>query len=254
MSVSYESKDGIGFITLNRPEKLNALNDDMARGVQQAVYDFDDDDTAAVGVLSGAGRAFCSGADVLEKQLRPRAELVRFGGPTARGAHIQNALLNVTNWKPMIAAVHGYVLGSGLRLAMECELIVAAESTRFQITETSRGLDAGAYWMLLAMRTTWAFASDVSLTGRFWSASEALAGQLVNRVVPDADYLDEAVAIARQIAAHPAKSIRSVVRNRRAELAIREQQVKWARDPTVHLSEEFHASALAFAQRRDGRE
>lgn len=231
MKVTYESKDGIGFITLDRPDKLNALNDDMARGLQQAVYDFDDDESAPVAVLSGAGRAFCAGADVVEKQLRPREELVRFGGPSACGAHIQTALLNVTNWKPVVAAVHGYVLGSGLRLAMHCELIVAAESTRFQITETSRGLDAGTYWMLIADRSPWAFASYVALTGRFWSAQEALDAHLVSRVVPDGEQLRHAVALAQAIAANPPRSIRAVVRNRRAELAIREQQTKWRAIP-----------------------
>jgi enoyl-CoA hydratase/carnithine racemase len=250
VGVTYESREGIGFIMLDRPEKLNALNDEMARAVQDAVYQFDDDDDANVAVLYGAGRAFCAGADVIEKQLRPREELVRFGGPTARGAHIQTALLNVTNWKPIIAAVHGYVLGSGLRLAMHCDLIVAAESTRFQITETKRGLDGGGYWMLLAQRCPWSFASDVTLTSRFWTAAESLQAQLINEVVPDTDYLSWATEMAAEIAKLPPRSVRGIVRNRRAELAVREQQVKWARDPSIHLTPEFHASARQFADSR----
>lgn len=249
MEVTYSSQDGIGYITLNRPEKLNALNDEMARRFQAAVDEFDDDPSAYVAVLSGAGRAFCSGADVVEKQLRPEAEMVRYGGPSARGAHVQNVLLSVTNWKPVVGAVHGYVLGSGLRLALHCDILVAAEDTKFQVTETSRGLDAGTYWMLLAGRGAVGFASDVVLTGRFWTAQEAFAAQVVNRVVPNDEYFRQAVAIAHEVASMPPRSIRATVRNRRAELAVREQQAKWVRDSSLYLTPEFKASAAAFAQR-----
>src|SRR5215471_18187551 len=77
--VQYEQRDGIGYVTLDRPEVLNALNDDVIKQLREALFMLDDDDDAQVGILSGSGRAFCSGADIKQRQMRPVEELARLG-------------------------------------------------------------------------------------------------------------------------------------------------------------------------------
>src|SRR5689334_21098104 len=130
--VEYECSEHIATITLNRPDKLNAVNDDMVRQIAAALNRFDIDNEARVAILHGRGRAFSSGADVRQRQLRSREEFERYGGAQAPDASSHDLLLRAVNWKPVIAAVHGYVLGLALGLTLECDLIVAEEGTRFQ--------------------------------------------------------------------------------------------------------------------------
>src|SRR5262249_60701559 len=139
-------------------------------------------DAAHIALITGAGRAFSSGADVHQRQLRKREELERYGGPQAPGANAADLLAHSVNWKPIIAAVHGYVLGLALGLMLECDLIVAEEGTRFQVTETPRGLSGAKYWALLNFRGGGAFATDVALTGRFFTAEEARTANVIERI------------------------------------------------------------------------
>src|SRR5262249_20004792 len=125
-TVRYEPKGPICHIVLNRPEKLNAANDQLVEEVNDALFEFDADPTLQVAILSGAGRAFCSGADVRQRQLRTREELKRLGGPAGRRSR-ENGLGDTVNWKPVIAAVHGWALGLGYSLSQSCDLVVAAE-------------------------------------------------------------------------------------------------------------------------------
>ena len=114
--VEYECGDHIATITLNRPDKLNAVNDDMVRQIAAALQRFDTDDEARIAILCGRGRAFSSGADVRQRQLRSREEFERYGGAQAPDASSHDLLLRTVNWKPVMAAVHGYVLGLALGL------------------------------------------------------------------------------------------------------------------------------------------
>ena len=145
-TVLYEKKGPICHITLNRPEKLNAASDRLVEDVNDALFEFDADPDLHVAILSGAGRAFCSGADVQQRQLRSPEEMRRLGGPAGRRSR-ENGLGETVNWKPVIAAVHGYALGLGYSLAQSCDLLVAAEGTRFQIREVQRGLGGGPHWV-----------------------------------------------------------------------------------------------------------
>src|SRR5262249_1806909 len=133
-TVRYEPKGPICHIVLNRPEKLNAANDQLVEEVNDALFEFDADPTLQVAILSGAARAFCSGADVRQRQLRTREELKRLGGPAGRRSR-ENGLGDTVNWKPVIAAVHGWALGLGYSLSQSCDLVVAAEGAKFQIRE-----------------------------------------------------------------------------------------------------------------------
>jgi enoyl-CoA hydratase/carnithine racemase len=113
--VDYERNGSIVTIAMNRPEKLNAVSDEVVRQLMTAFRQFDADPEAHVAIFCGRGRAFCSGADVLQRQLRSREEFERLGGPQGHGANSGDLLMQSVNWKPVIAAVHGYVLGLGLR-------------------------------------------------------------------------------------------------------------------------------------------
>src|SRR5262245_31023900 len=145
-TVLYEKKRGICHIILNRPHKLNAASDQLVEEVNDALFEFDADPDLQVAIISGAGRAFCSGADVRQRQLRSTEELRRLGGPAGRRSR-ETGLADTVNWKPVIAAVHGYALGLGYALAQSCDLVVAAEGTQFQIREVQRGLGGAQHWV-----------------------------------------------------------------------------------------------------------
>src|SRR2546422_993154 len=137
-TVRYETKGAICHIVLNRPEKLNAATDQLVEEVNDALFEFDAEPELRVAILSGAGRAFCSGDDVQQGQLRTREELRRLGGPAGRRSR-ENGLADAVNWKPVIAAVHGWALGLGYSLAQSCGLVVAAARTKVPIREGPRG-------------------------------------------------------------------------------------------------------------------
>jgi enoyl-CoA hydratase/carnithine racemase len=151
-TVLYERENGIATITLNRPNKLNAFDDDQVRRLGEVLRRFDTDADAQVAIICGRGRAFSTGADVQQRQLRTREEFERLGGPQAHDANAADLLTRSVNWKPVIAAAHGYVMGLALGLLLECDLIVAEEGTRFQVTETGRGLGGARLWGLLQFR------------------------------------------------------------------------------------------------------
>jgi enoyl-CoA hydratase/carnithine racemase len=182
MLVEYTCEDHVVTLTLNRPEKLNAFSDELVVALNDGLRRFDADPEAFVAIITGRGRAFSSGADVQQRQLRSREEFQRLGGPQGFGANSGDLLTKSVNWKPVIAAPHGYVLGLAVGIVLESDLIVAEAGTKFQITETPRGLGGAKYWALMQFRGASAFGTEVALTGRFFTAEEALAAGLINRV------------------------------------------------------------------------
>src|SRR5260370_32240820 len=187
--VNYERDGQVVTVTLNRPEKLNAFSEELVGALGDELYRFDIDNEAQIAILCGNGRAFSSGADVQQRQLRSREEFLKLGGPQGRGTHSADLLTKSVNWKPVIAGVHGYVMGLSVGIVLECDLIVAEEGTRFQVTETSRGLGAGKYWPLIHYRGGGAFTIEAALTGRFFTAEEAFEPNLINRLPPTPKYL-----------------------------------------------------------------
>lgn len=154
------------------------------------------------------------------------------------------------NWKPVIAAVHKYVLGVGYGMVMDCDLIVAAEETQFQMPEVQRGLGY-PHWVASWFWGGARFATEFALTGRFFSAQEAYRLGMINRVVPLDQLMTEAERLAEQILANPLLSVRCNVRvsrwyvhRMRQEAAMYEQALK------LHLTEDFRESALAFVEKR----
>jgi enoyl-CoA hydratase/carnithine racemase len=249
-TVRYEPKGAICHIVLNRPEKLNAASDQLVEEVNDALFEFDADPDLHVAIVSGAGRAFCSGADVRQRQLRSPEEMRRLGGPAGRRSR-ENGLGDTVNWKPAIAAVHGYALGLGYSLAMSCDLVVAAEGTKFQIREVQRGLASGQHWVATWFWTGSRFANEVALTGRMFTADEALAHGMVNRVVPQADLLSTAGALAAEIAANPPLAVRANVRVMRWFVNEMQRQSRfYSQGRALHLTEDFRESATAFVEKR----
>lgn len=249
--IEYACADSIALITLNRAEKLNAFTDDMVRELGAVLHRFDMDEEAQVAILSGRGRAFSSGADVRQRQLRSRDDLAQAGGPVAPDAQSSDLLLRCINWKPVIAAVHGYALGMGLGLALECDLVVAETGTKFQITETSRGLGASKFGALLSFRGHWGFATEMALTGRFFTAEEAHAAAVIDRVAPSGAYLDMARELATAIARNPPLGVRANVRTRRWRMEEAQRDAgRQASLSKLYLTEDFAEAVRAFSEKR----
>ena len=179
-SLIVEKKNGICTITLNRPEKLNALTNDMKIGIMQGLKEADRDDEVRVLVITGAGRGFCSGADTStlgEPTIAQRLESMQMTG------QIILAIVNAA--KPVIAAVNGAAVGFGLGLALACDVIIASEEAKFGAVWVRRGLhpDSGASYFL-PRRIGLGKACELLLSGRVIDASEADKIGLVNRIVP----------------------------------------------------------------------
>jgi len=199
MSELLVERDGaIAVVTINRPERRNALTHALVAQLTEAIRAMGDDSRVRAIVLSGAGdRAFSAGADL------------HAGGAAGIGADVvlrryYNPLIltMVELTTPIVAAVNGVAAGAAVSLALACDLRVAASSARFQLSFVGVGLvpDAGATW-LLPRAIGKARSSEMALLGRPVEADEALAWGLVNRVVPDADLLPTARAVACQLAA-----------------------------------------------------
>lgn len=249
--VRYSCADHIATIELNRPDKLNAFDDEMVRRLGDALRRFDTDAEAFVAILCGHGRAFSSGADVRQRQLRSREEFERLGGPQAPDANAADLLTRSVNWKPVIAAVHGYVMGLALGLLLECDLVVAEAGTKLQVTETSRGLGGSRHWGLLQLRGGGAFGTEVALTGRFFTAEEAFAAGLINRVAAPGKYLEVAHELAREVAQVPPLSVRATVRTRRWYIDRMSREIIMQTQPLkLYLTEDFHEAARAFTEKR----
>jgi enoyl-CoA hydratase/carnithine racemase len=176
--IDYEVSGGIAHIRLNRPEKLSAFTNRGLAEYVAALDRLDRDDDAQIGVVTGAGRAFSSGSDINQRLLAIADE-----GVDSRSLPSETqAVLRCENWKPLVAAVHGYAIGHALGTAMLCEFVVAAEDTRFQVTETTLGVPTASFWAHIACAAGASFANDVVLTGRFFTAEEAFRAGLITRV------------------------------------------------------------------------
>jgi enoyl-CoA hydratase/carnithine racemase len=196
-TIIYEKHDGKGYITLNRPKVLNVYNVRMRDELYQALQALRDDPDVRVGILKGAGdRAFCAGADLTEFLTAPSpviAREVRFE------RDVWGVFLSIG--KPLIAALHGYVLGSGIEMALCCDIRIASEDVQFGVPEMGLGIIPAAGGSQTLPRVIGrGRALDMLLSGRRVGAAEALRMKLVNRVVTSADLLPEADGLADRLA------------------------------------------------------
>jgi enoyl-CoA hydratase/carnithine racemase len=204
-TIDYATRDGIAFVTLNRPAVLNAINMQMRDELWAALDAFELDPEVGVAVFRGAGeRAFSAGADITEFGSAPSYVL-------ARAARLERDLwgrLSLAE-KPLIAAVHGYALGAGCELALLCDLRIAADDTRLGLPEASLGYIPTAGGSQSLPRTAGrGLALDMILTGEPIDAARALASGLVNRVVPVAALDEAGEALASRLLAQPASALR----------------------------------------------
>lgn len=210
--VLYEKRGRIAYITLNRPEALNALNTPLRKLLIESLLDFAEDNDAWVAIVTGAGeRAFSAGADLKEMSARRQAEGDQewhdpFWGPEAISL---NRGLKV--WKPVIAAINGYCLAGGLELALACDIRVAAEHAEFALTEVLRGIiPGGGGTQRLPRVIPVNIALEMMLTGERISAQEAYRLGLVNHVVAADQVLPKAEEIARKICDNAPLSVRAI--------------------------------------------
>lgn len=195
-TIIYEKRENIAYITLNRPRALNAYNVKMRDELYEVLGAIRDDPEVLVTILKGAGeKAFCAGADLTEFLSAPPpvfAREIRFE------RDIWGRFLNIS--KPFIAALHGYVLGSGIEMSLCCDIRLASDDALFGLPEVGLGIIPAAGGSQTLSRTVGgAMALDVLLTGRWLNAEEARRIKLVNRVKPRQELYPEAERLASQI-------------------------------------------------------
>ena len=224
-TILVETRKRVGLVKLNRPKMLNALDSTLMSELMEALATLDADPAIGCMVVTGDERAFAAGADIKEMSQASAVHMITRD-------HISHFDRIRQIKKPVIAAVSGWCLGGGNELAMSCDMIVASETARFGQPEINLGvIPGGGGTQRLAKAVGKALAMEMVLNNRNLTAEEALRYGLVNRVVPVERYLDEALALAEEIAA-------------RAPLAVR-----FAKEAVNHSFESFLADGLADERR-----
>jgi enoyl-CoA hydratase len=236
---------GVLLITLNRPEARNAVNAAVARGVAEALDRLDADDELQVGILTGAGKGFCSGMDLkaFVAGERPHVEGRGFAGLVQRGPR-----------KPLIAAIEGFAVAGGFEIALGCDLIVAARGARLGIPEAKRGLiAAGGALIRLPKRIPYHLAMELALTGDPIDAERAHAVGLVNRLAQPGEALDVGRELAAVVAANGPLAIAASKQILSAAVDWTEREA-WRGQgqlaEQVFNSEDAREGATAFAEKR----
>lgn len=195
-AVLYSREGNTGIITLNRPERLNAINPDLLNGLIKYLHAAREDEQVVSVILTGAGRAFCAGEDLKESSAGKSFETWIKEGELHQ--EVQRVILKLD--KPLIAAIKGYAVGGGCEFAMGCDIRIAAEDAKFGFPETGVGFTVTqAGTKLLSQLVGLGKAKELIFTGDFINADEALRIGLVNKVVPGERLLDDALALGRKI-------------------------------------------------------
>jgi len=250
-TVEITLKDHVATVTLNRPEAMNSVDPEM-RALLHSCWDrLRDDDEIRVVIVTGAGtRAFCTGSD-LKKTLPSQnsAAQQQFGNPA--GASL---IANLRTDKPMIAAINGFAMGGGMELALACDIRICSENAEFALPEVKVGSMPGAGGTVRLPRFIGrSDAMLMLLTGNRSNAAEALRIGLVSKVLPQAQLLAEAEAIAQTIAANAPLSVRAVKRmvlkgeDMPLEQAIETEHIAFG---LLYSSEDRIEGRLAFAEKR----
>ncbi|MDE2639656.1 MAG: enoyl-CoA hydratase-related protein [Chloroflexota bacterium] len=216
-AVLYDVQDHIATLTLNRPEKLNAFDDDLLGQWVERLQEAHLDDGVRVIVVTGAGRGFCSGANVA-REGRGSGVLGDPNAPASNRNSLRNSVQPVPRIlqnieKPYIAAVNGAAVGAGMDMASMADIRIASDRAKFGMAYVRMGLvpgDGGAYWLprIVGMAT----ALELMWTGRLFLADEALAMGYVSKVVPHDDLIAETMEFAGRIAKMPAVSVQLIKR------------------------------------------
>jgi enoyl-CoA hydratase/carnithine racemase len=239
--VGVDVADRVAVITLNRPDRLNAFTGAMGDRLGRAYAACDADDAVRAVVVTGAGRAFCAGADM-------EAGGDTFAVPTRD--EFTASPVHPPAWevrKPVLAAINGHAIGIGLTLAMQCDVRIVAEDAKLAFVHVRRGVlpDAHAHWTV-PRAVGFARAADLLLTGRTFTGREAAELGLANRALPAAEVLTAALDVARDIAVHTAPM--SVALSKR---------LLWAspvldREEIGYLETEYHRLVMGTPDAREG--
>ena len=209
--VIYEKRDRIAHVTLNRPEAMNAIDPEMHEALWRTWEDFRDDDALDVAILTGAGDAFCAGAD-LKKYIPP---IIQEANPVWVRENVRTGIGGLTRglhriYKPVIAAVNGWALAGGLETALACDIRIASERAMFGSFEARRGYHHGDGGIVRLVNTCGSgIALEMLLTAEPIDAQRALQCNLVSRVVPHERLMEEAELTARQILRNSQAAVRS---------------------------------------------
>jgi enoyl-CoA hydratase/carnithine racemase len=241
--VTFEVAGGVAVVTLSRPERRNAFTGAMGASLGRAYRRCDEDDRIRAVVVTGAGDAFCAGAD-----LTPAGETFAGPGPGSEG--FTSSPVRPTAWevrKPVLAAMNGHAIGIGMTLAMQCDLRIMATGAKYGFVHVRRGVipDAHAHWTV-PRAVGFSNAADLLLTGRHFSAEEAVAMGLATRAVAPDQVLGTALGIARDIAEHTAPLSVAITK-----------RLLWASpglsaDEADRLETSMHRHVLGTADAREG--
>jgi len=235
-SLKVDTIGAVRLLTLNRPDKLNAMDTALIDALIAALRSADADAAVGAIVLAGAGRAFSAGADIAEFKDLPPEQRHRVEHRGALTASLQLLLPGLS--RPVIAATQGHVLGGGCALALACDMVVAAESSRFGYPEVKRGILASSVTPNLARQVGTKAAFELLVTGRSIDPARALELGLINRIVPDGQQVEAALELAVGLAALPARALQATKR-----LFYRTLDADFAR--AMQLAHEAHAEMRA---------
>tara|TARA_B100002003_G_scaffold237078_1_gene253740 strand:+ start:77 stop:841 length:765 start_codon:yes stop_codon:yes gene_type:complete len=240
-AVLTERRGRVMVITLNRPEAMNAINGALSEGLRSAVQELDSDSGLTAGVVTGAGKGFCSGMDLKAfsrgEDIGPMLEFVRNGAA-----------------KPLVGAIEGFALAGGLELALSCDLLVAARGAKLGIPEVGVGLfAAGAGLFRLPGRVGYGTAMEMAITGDPITAEQAADYGLVSRLTEPGGALGEALALAERIARNAPLAVAASKQVVRATQGATEEELWKIQRPhmaTVWKSNDAKEGPRAFAEKR----
>jgi len=243
--VLVEQIDGVQVITINRPEARNSINTVTAEAIGAAMDELDNRADLTAGVITGAGGTFCAGMDLKAFLAgeRPSIPVRGFAG-----------IVEKPSDKPLIAAVEGYALAGGFEIALSCDIIVAADNSRFGLPEVKRGLVAAAGGLMrLPTRVPYHLAMEWALTGDMIEAEQAYRASLVTHLTEPGEALAVAMDIARRITANGPLAVRAtkqiIAQSRdwpQKEMFLRQREIS---EP-VRSSEDAKEGARAFTEKR----
>lgn len=244
--VSKETESKIAVVQLNRPQVLNALNFELMDELLHALQTLERDEEILAIVLTGNEKAFAAGADIKEFAVRNSAQML-LENPLEKWQHIEKFP------KPLIAAVSGYALGGGCELILMCDVVIASETAKLGLPEVNIGVMPGAGGTQRLTHLIGKFkAMELILTGRTIDAQEAFALGLVSKVVPAAEYLEEAKRVAREIASKSPIAVRAAKEAVLAALSGLEQGLAFERKSFYLLfdTEDKKEGMQAFLEKR----
>ena len=238
--VEYKKKGHIVTITLNRPERLNALGKEVTDGIVEACAKFDGDKEARVAIITGAGKAFCAGNDV--------REMHEAGGPP-NPVHAAYVIADIT--KPVIAAVNGYALGGGCWIAIACDIRIAAKNANFGMPEIKRAIPLGPERFIM-QQIPLCIINEMIFLGEQMTAQRAYDVGLINKVVAEEDLMAEAVKMAEKIAELSpwAMQINKKVKIKASSLSKATFDEEQQRRILARQSDDFKEAVKAFVEKR----